>query len=327
MNNLRDISLTEEYSTLFGYTEDEFNHYFGEYIAKGISDSGMTREDYLAALRRKYDGYRFTPRQKDALYNPVSIGSFFADGGIDLNNYWIDTGGMLLLMNVAKKVRFDISKDAARAIDKENITTFDILAMASNNISSAKYRSLLFQSGYLTIKGVDEDNKNLLLLDFPNEEVATAYSKNILSLYGGETAADTFSELKIDKCFADGRVGDAIDRLKSIYEAIPYDLSKHADELYYSSIFFSSMKALGALIGSEIETKNGRADAILKADKHIYIFEFKHDQSADIALKQIHDKGYANQFASDSSKTVHLVGVNFSSSEKNINEWKEEVLA
>ena len=327
MNNLRDISLTEEYSTLFGYTEDELNHYFAEYIANGISDSGMTREDYIAALRRKYDGYRFTPRQKDALYNPVSIGSFFADGGIDLNNYWIDTGGMLLLMNVAKKVRFDISKDVARAIDKENITTFDILAMASNNISSAKYRSLLFQSGYLTIKGVDEDNKNLLLLDFPNEEVATAYSKNILSLYGGETAADTFSELKIDKCFADGRVGDAIDRLKSIYEAIPYDLSKHADELYYSSIFFSSMKALGALIGSEIETKNGRADAILKEDKHIYIFEFKHDQSADMALKQIHDKGYANQFASDSSKTVHLVGINFSSREKNINEWKEEILA
>ena len=326
MNNLRDISLTEEYSTLFGFTEDELNHYFAEYIAKGISDSGMTREEYLAALRRKYDGYRFTPRQKDALYNPVSIGSFFADGGIDLNNYWIDTGGMMLLMNVAKKVRFDISKDVARAIDKENITTFDILAMASNNISSAKYRSLLFQSGYLTIKGVDEDNKNLLLLDFPNEEVATAYSKNILSLYGGETAADTFSELKIDKCFADGRVGDAIDRLKSIYEAIPYDLSKHADELYYSSIFFSSMKALGALIGSEIETKNGRVDAILKADKHIYVFEFKHDQSADIALKQIHDKGYANQFASDSSKTVHLVGINFSSSEKNINEWKEEIL-
>ena len=327
MNNLRDISLTEEYSTLFGYTEDELNHYFAEYIEKGISDSGMTREEYKAALRRKYDGYRFTPRQKDALYNPVSIGSFFADGGIDLNNYWIDTGNMMLLMNVAKKVRFDISKDAARAIDKENITTFDILAMASNNISSAKYRSLLFQSGYLTIKGVDEDNKNLLLLDFPNEEVATAYSKNILSLYGGETAADTFSELKIDKCFADGRVGDAIDRLKSIYEAIPYDLSKHADELYYSSIFFSSMKALGAVIGSEIETKNGRVDAILKAEKHIYIFEFKHDQSADIALKQIHDKGYANQFASDSSKTVHLVGINFSSSEKNINEWKEEVLA
>ena len=86
------------------------------------------------------------------------------------------------------------------------------------------------------------------------------------------------------------------------------------------------MKALGALIGSEIETKNGRADAILKADKHIYVFEFKHDQSADIALNQIHDKGYADQFASDSSKTVLLVGINFFSSEKNINEWKEEIL-
>ena len=326
MNNLNDISMDKEYASLFGYTDEEIGSYFGEYIDKGITATGMSQDEYIAALRKKYDGYRFSPYSEIAVYNPVSIGLFFSKGGENFNNYWIETGGMMLLMNVAKKVRFDISKDVARAIDIENITTFDILAMASNDIDSAAYRSLLFQSGYLTIKGVDEDNKNLLLLDFPNEEVATAYSKNILSLYGGETAADTFSELKIDKCFADGRVGDAIDRLKSIYEAIPYDLSKHADELYYSSIFFSSMKALGALIGSEIETKNGRADAILKAEKHIYIFEFKHDQSADIALKQIHDKGYANQFASDSSKTVHLVGINFSSSEKNINEWKEEIL-
>ena len=327
MNNLRDISMNEEYATLFGYTDEEIGSYFAEYIEKGLAATAMTREEYMSKLAEKYDGYRFSPESNTAVYNPVSIGSFFADGGKLFNNYWIDTGNMKLLMDVAKKVRFDISKDVARAIDKDNITTFDILAMASKNISSAKYRSLLFQSGYLTIKGVDEDNKNLLLLDFPNDEVATAYSKNILELYAGETTADTLSELKIDKCFADGRLKDAIDRLKSIYESIPYDLLKNADELYYSSIFFSTMKALGAEIGSEIETKNGRVDAILKTEKHIYVFEFKRDQSADIALKQIHEKGYANQFDVDrKTKTVHLVGINFSSKEKNISEYKEEIL-
>ena len=327
MNNLNDISMNEDYATLFGYTDEEIGLYFAEYIEKGLKATGMSREEYMSKLAEKYDGYRFSPESNTAVYNPVSIGSFFADGGKLFNNYWIDTGNMKLLMDVAKKVRFDISKDVARAIDKDNITTFDILAMASKNISSAKYRSLLFQSGYLTIKGVDEDNKNLLLLDFPNDEVATAYSKNILELYAGETTADTLSELKIDKCFADGRLKDAIDRLKSIYESIPYDLLKNADELYYSSIFFSTMKALGAEIGSEIETKNGRVDAILKTEKHIYVFEFKRDQSADIALKQIHDKGYANQFDVDRrTKTVHLVGINFSSNEKNISEYKEEIL-
>ena len=327
MNNLNDISMNEDYATLFGYTDEEIGLYFAEYIEKGLKATGMSREEYMPKLANKYDGYRFSPESDIAVYNPVSIGSFFSDGGKLFKNYWIDTGNMKLLMDVAKKVRFDISKDVARAIDVDNITTFDILAMASKNISSAKYRSLLFQSGYLTIKGVDEDNSNLLLLDFPNEEVATAYSKNILELYAGETTSDTFSELKIDKCFADGRVKDAIDRLKSIYEALPYDLAKNADELYYSSIFFSTMKALGAEIGSEIETKNGRVDAILKTEKHIYVFEFKRDQSADIALRQIHDKGYANQFDVDrKTKTVHLVGINFSSKEKNITEYKEEIL-
>ena len=326
MNNLNDISMDKEYASFFGYTDEEIGSYFGEYIEKGISATGMPREEYLAALKKKYDGYRFSPDTEIAVYNPVSIGLFFSKGGKYFNNYWIDTGGMMLLMEVAKKVRFDISKDAARVISSGDITSFDILEMASSDVTSSEYRSLLFQTGYLTIKGIDPDDTSLLLLDFPNNEVSEAYSKSILALYGGKQSEKVFLESKIAKCFADGHLGDAINKLKSIYEAIPYDLSKHADELYYSSIFFSSMKALGALIGSEIETKNGRADAILKEDKHIYIFEFKHDQSADIALKQIHDKGYANQFASDSSKTVHLVGINFSSSEKNISEWKEEIL-
>ena len=326
MNNLRDISMSEEYSTLFGYTEDELSHFFAEYIEKGISDSGMTRKEYLAVLARKYDGYRFTPRQKNALY-PVSIGNFFSDGGIDLNNYWIDSGNMMLLMEVAKKVRFDISKDVARAINKGDITSFDILEMASSDVTSSEYRSLLFQTGYLTITGIDPDDSSLLLLDFPNKEVSEAYSKSIIALYGGKQSEKVFAESKIAKCFADGRTSEAIERLKSIYEAIPYDLAKHANELYYSSIFFSSMKALGAEIGNEIETKNGRVDAILKTDKNIYVFEFKLDQSADTALRQIHDKGYANQFDADKKiKTVHLVGINFSSREKNIDEWKEEIL-
>lgn len=327
MNNLRDISMSEEYSTLFGYTEDELSHFFAEYIEKGISDSGMTRKEYLAVLARKYDGYRFTPRQKNALYNPVSIGNFFSDGGIDLNNYWIDSGNMMLLMEVAKKVRFDISKDVARAINKGDITSFDILEMASSDVTSSEYRSLLFQTGYLTITGIDPDDSSLLLLDFPNKEVSEAYSKSIIALYGGKQSEKVFAESKIAKCFADGRTSEAIERLKSIYEAIPYDLAKHANELYYSSIFFSSMKALGAEIGNEIETKNGRVDAILKTDKNIYVFEFKLDQSADTALRQIHDKGYANRFDTDKKiKTVHLVGINFSSREKNIDEWKEEIL-
>ena len=327
MNNLNDISMDKEYATLFGYTEDELEYYFAEYIEKGLKATGLSYDKYMLKLAEKYDGYRFSPKSNTAVYNPVSIGLFFSKGADSFDNYWIDTGNMKLLMDVAKKVRFDMAKDVASRISRDSITVFDILEIAKSNVSLTSYRSLLFQSGYLTISGVVDRQGKILTLDFPNEEVSEAYSKSILELYVGRDAKEGFTTSDIQLYFEEGNTRDAIETVKAIYESIPYDLSKNADELYYSSIFFSSMKALGAQIGSEIETKNGRVDAILKTEKHIYVFEFKRDESADIALRQIHEKGYANQFDVDrKTKTVHLVGINFSSKEKNINEWKEEIL-
>ena len=327
MNNLNDISMDKEYATLFGYTEDELEYYFAEYIEKGLKATGLSYDKYMLKLAEKYDGYRFSPKSNTAVYNPVSIGLFFSKGADSFDNYWIDTGNMKLLMDVAKKVRFDMAKDVASRISRDSITVFDILEIAKSNVSLTSYRSLLFQSGYLTISGVVDRQGKILTLDFPNEEVSEAYSKSILELYVGRDAKEGFTTSDIQLYFEEGNTRDAIETVKAIYESIPYDLSKNADELYYSSIFFSSMKALGAQIGSEIETKNGRVDAILKTEKHIYVFEFKRDESADIALRQIHEKGYANQFDVDrKTKTVHLVGINFSSKEKNISEYKEEIL-
>ena len=327
MNNLNDISMDKEYATLFGYTEDELEYYFAEYIEKGLKATGLSYDKYMLKLAEKYDGYRFSPKSNTAVYNPVSIGLFFSEGADSFDNYWIDTGNMKLLMDVAKKVRFDIAKDVASRISRDSITVFDILEIAKSNVSLTSYRSLLFQSGYLTISGVVDRQGKILTLDFPNEEVSEAYSKSILELYVGRDAKEGFTTSDIQLYFEEGNTGDAIETVKAIYESIPYDLSKNADELYYSSIFFSSMKALGAQIGSEIETKNGRVDAILNTERHIYVFEFKRDESANIALKQIHDKGYANQFDVDrKTKIVHLVGINFSSKEKNITEYKEEIL-
>ena len=180
INNLIDISLDKRYSALFGYTEEEVKHYFSEYIEEGMKKTGLSYDEYMNKLRKNYGGYRFAPRQKETLYNPVSIGLFFSKGGEHFVNYWIETGGMKVLMDVTKKVNSKIANDVARIIDRQNITTFDILAMAANSIGSAKYRSLLFQTGYLTIKGIDEDCSNLLILDFPNEEVAEAYTERLL---------------------------------------------------------------------------------------------------------------------------------------------------
>ena len=182
INNLYDISLDKRYSALFGYTEEEVKHYFSEYIEEGMKKTGLSYDEYMEKLRKNYGGYRFAPRQKETLYNPVSIGLFFSDGGECFDNYWIETGGMQVLMDVTKKVSFDITKDVATKISREKITVFDILSMAKTNISLTSYRSLLFQTGYLTIKGIDEDCSNLLILDFPNEEVARTYAKRLLPM-------------------------------------------------------------------------------------------------------------------------------------------------
>ena len=325
MNNLNDISLNDDYSLLFGYTENELEHYFGDYIEKGMKSLRLSRKGYLAKVKRKYDGNRFTPRQKATVYNPVSIGSFFFNGGIDFDNYWINTGTTKLLMDVAKHIDFDISKDITTPISKSDITVFDILEMASNTVSPYKYKSLLFQSGYLTIKGISNNNPNAYILDFPNEEVAESYSVNLLAAYSGDNSAGLFRASGISSSFSNGETESAIEEIKKIYASIPYDLLKKADEAHYSTAFFCMMKALGANIGSELETSKGRIDAVLENKKHVYIFEFKYNKTADIALSQIHETKYYEPYIAGKKK-VHLIGMNFSSKEKNINEWKEEIL-
>ena len=325
MNNLIDLSFIREYATLFGFTEEEVKHYFSEYIEQGIKRTGLSYDEYMAKLEKKYNGNRFSPDSEVTVYNPVSIGLFFFYGGEKFDNYWVETGGMKLLMDVAKHIDFDISKDITTPISKSDITVFDILEMSSNTVSPYKYKSLLFQSGYLTIKGISKNNPNAYILDFPNEEVAESYSVNLLAAYSGDNSAGIFQASGISSSFSNGETESAIEEIKRIYASIPYDLLKMADEAHYSTAFFCMMKALGANIGSELETSKGRIDAVLENKTHIYIFEFKYNKTADEALSQIHETQYYEPYLREGKK-VHLIGMNFSSKEKNINEWKEEIL-
>ena len=324
MNNLSDISLSDDYSLLFGYTELELEHYFGQYIEKGMRALGVSRKRYLERVKRKYDGNRFTPRQREAIYNPVSIGSFFFNGGIDFDNYWINTGATKLIMDVARYIGFDISKDITTPISKSDIAAFDILEMASNTVSAYAYKSLLFQCGYLTIRSMNRRG-DIFVLDFPNEEVAEAYSENLLAAYTGKNTESLFKGSDLRSSFDDGNTIEAIEKLRAVYASIAYDLLRDAGEAHYSTAFFCMMKALGARIGSEIETSRGRIDAVLENRRHVYIFEFKYNKTASEALKQIVETKYYEPYMA-SKKKIHLVGMNFSSSDRNINEWKEEIM-
>ncbi|MDD7200740.1 MAG: AAA family ATPase [Sphaerochaetaceae bacterium] len=184
LNNLRNITMHPRYATLFGYTQEELEKNFADYIDKGVVATGMGKDTYLATLKRQYDGYCFCDGC-ETVYNPVSTGNFFDDGGSRFINYWIDTGGnMQLVMDVAKKVGFDLGHDLETPVDRSFLGTFDILSLRSMKMSTMELMALLEQSGYLTIAPRTPVGSQLIWLDFPNEEVRSAFTTRLLAQQG-----------------------------------------------------------------------------------------------------------------------------------------------
>ena len=327
MNNLRDISMSDEYATMFGYTQKELEDNFEEYIEQGIKATGNNRETYLNELKYMYDGYRFAPGA-ETVYNPVSVGSFFDEGGKDFNSYWIDTGGTKLLMDIAKKVRFNIAEDLDKPASKSKIASFDIIEMTTGNLTSLKYKALLLQSGYLTIKDTEKKG-NDLYLGYPNKEVQEALSLRFLEVYGGEEVGDNFNSDDLINQFSTGNTKGIIDNLFSVYAAIPYREGQKQIEADYQGMFYAMMIVIHAEVYLEVLTNKGRIDAVVKTPEHVYVIEFKKDESAKKALEQIKDKGYYEQYkawSNNATRKVHLLGINFSTKERNITNWKEEIL-
>lgn len=326
MNNLKDISMNEEYANMFGYTGEELEKNFRENIKKGIDATGLTKKEYLKALKAKYDGYCFYPNT-ETVYNPISINNFFFDGGKVFGNYWTESGQSNLLTNIAKKVHFDVDSSLAEPILANTISTFDIIEMAKTNISLEAYKALLFQSGYLTI--TKSHNYKTLFLDYPNGEVREAFSLMLVHNVYLKSQNGIFSPSKAEIALDEGQLEKLINLIKPIFASIPYhEYKSNQNEAFYHSIFHTLLMALGATINSEIATNKGRIDTIVKTDKHIYLFEFKLNQSATDALKQIKDRGYDDQFKEwkKLGKTVHLIGISFSTEEKNITDWVEETI-
>ncbi len=326
MNNLEDISMDERYANMFGYTQKELESNFSEYIDEGSKATGLERTAYLSQMKNQYDGYRFVP-EAEPVYNPVSIGMFFLKGGKTFDNYWAETGNTKLIMDIAKKVQFDISKDVSEPISKSSISSFDIVQMASKDVSDSKYKALLFQSGYLTISSSSADFQ-VLTLDFPNAEVRESFASSLLDVYAGDAAKDEFMPSLLFNAFVTGNTEKAINHLKSIYASIPYSISGDSNEHTWHYAFHCMMKAIGADLSSEVMSSKGRADCVLRAVDNIYVIELKRNSNAKSALEQIRKKGYVEQFRDLMPKcSIHLLGISFNSKERNISDWAEEVLS
>lgn len=317
MNNLNDLSLNRNYATMLGYTQEELEHYFKEGIDEGLAGLGLTREDYLRKVKEWYDGYRFAP-MAETVYNPVAIGFLFDQNGVVFNSFWSTTGGSKLLYDLANGSNFNVETDIEKNFLVDKFSAHDIVDLANGNITKDKYNSLLFQSGYLTIADSKLDGR-LLSFDFPNKDVSEFFTDVLLPLYVGEE--NKYKTGNLMALLADGDVESFVEEVKAMFASVPYD-TRDRYEHSYEVGFYCMLRAIGANVNAEVPTNKGRIDVSLELGDHIYIFEFKVGKTAEEALSQIKQNGYAEKYNAPryKGKTLHLVGVSFSESDRNVDQ-------
>ena len=314
LNQLRDISMTEDYATICGITQSEMEKAFEPEIQKMANKFSISYNECLTELNRMYDGYRFN-QNSEGLYNPFSLINSLADS--NLGNYWFATGTPTFLLKKLKENDFDPKKFST---DKISEFQDDLQDYRSDNPDPIP---LFYQSGYLTIKGYNF-KLNSYYLGYPNDEVRYSFLKCLVPLFTGSKMAT--NSLCIDEFYEDIQNGDVdsiLAHFKLLFARLPYS-TKPSDtviEQNFQNIIYIVFILLGQFVNAEQHYSFGRADCVLQTANYVYIFEFKRDKSADEALKQIEDKKYAEPFASYKRKILKI-GVNFNSKEKNIDEWK-----
>ena len=306
LNNLTDLSIHPKFSTLVGYTQTELEQYFEEGLQELIGVLAPTHADLLQLVKTWYNGYSWDG--KNFVYNPFSILSFFGAG--EFQNFWFSTGTPTFLVNLLKNRNFynlgksEVGQAAFDSFDIENIDTY----------------SLLFQTGYLTIKA--KEPFGLYILDYPNREVKDSMLQYLIAGFSkGSYAQSTPIVLKLRKAFLENNFEKIIGIINSLFKSIPSHIFIKDKEAYYHSVVFLVFQYLGQFIEAEVHTSDGRIDAVVQTDTHIYVIEFKLDESADIALQQIQEKGYIQKYQ-QSDKDLVGVGINFSSTSKSVEGWE-----
>ena len=313
-NQPYDLSLDENYSAICGITHKELMDYFTDDIKKFADKEGVSFDEMLAELIKWYDSYLFHERGTK-VFNPVSLFSAFKAG--DLQNYWYQTGTPTVLMKRIHNSTFDI-----RTLKRDVAYSKDELKDYKDDEFKTDLVPLLYYTGYLTIKEYDKQFRSYTL-GFPNHEVELSFFLSLAKEFYCSAQKPNgldYSEFKEDFRHAD--IESVIERLKALFCTLPYanDKSAKLAERDFQNVIYLLFTILGEFIISEPHFSKGRADSILINNDYVYIFEFKVDKDAQTALNQIDVKNYAGRFKMDGKK-IFKIGVNFSSTEKNITEW------
>lgn len=308
LNNLNDISMTIAFVTMLGYTQEECQTYFSEYIEAFAQTLSCSPHDILQKLTEYYNGYRFS-KSPNKVYNPFAILKAFAE--MDFGNYWFETGTPSFLINILQEQHYPLPQIENLSVDESSFRSYEI--------EHLNPEAILFQTGYVTIKHYDDD---LFTLAYPNREVKQAFLRHLyFAVSGNPQRKDSSQILKLSQFLRQEAFDAFFETIEAIFASIPYSLNTRQDEAYFHTMFYLMVSASGASSRNEVLTSRGRIDLEVEFPEKAFLIEFKCDQNAKAAIKQIQDKGYADKFKA-SSKKVILLGINFGTEQRNVKEWK-----
>ena len=311
LNNLFNISMYDQYSAICGISSNELHTQMLPDVEMLAERLHLSVDDTFALLKKKYDGYHFSENSED-VYNPFSLIKALASQKI--GDYWFESGTPTYIIKLLQKYNVglrDLSGQDA------GVSDFDV---SPENMTTAL--PLLYQSGYLTIKHYDP-MINLYTLGYPNEEVRTGMIRSLCANYliPAEGTNSSFV-IKFVKAVVADDMEQAFTLMRAYLAGVSYRLSNKT-ERDVQTIFYLVFSLIGGFINVEEESSHGRADVVITLPSTVYVMELKFDGSADAALRQIDDKGYLIPYSADGKRLVK-VGVNYSSEERTITEWRIE---
>lgn len=312
-NQPKDISMYDQYEALCGITEEELHCRFAEPIREMAVLEGCSDAEMQQRLKQHYDGYHFGEKMLD-IYNPFSILNAFDSKKI--RDFWFSTGTPTYLIRLMNHFHEGIDQLTDRYYSLEEFINYK---------ADVEYPlPMIYQSGYLTIKDYDK-RRQTFLLDFPNNEVKNGFLIMVASNYLKTNV--NVSNIAQDLVFAleDGEQDSFRKILTSFLASIPYSMRRKDNERererYFQYTFYLLLRLMSVYtVYIEKEQSEGRVDCIVETPKYVYIFEFKLDGSAEQALQQIENKGYARPYETD-ERTIYKIGVNFSSATGTIEDW------
>jgi len=310
LNNLYDLSMAPQYATLLGYTQPELEKYFAPYVQRFAEQSGLAVETVLAQLKHTYDGYRFS-RRAVSVYNPFS--TLNALSTVEFRHYWFETGTPTFLIKLLRERHYPI-------LQLEGFQAQEML-FGTYNLEDLQLEALLFQTGYVTIKDVQGTNYTL---GYPNYEVKAAFVAHLLYAFAGphkQPVSALVGQLML--CLQREDFTAFGETIQALFAHIPYPQVVHQDEAHFHALFYLMVAASGMQADPELLTNQGRIDLAVELSDHVFVMEFKCNQSTQVALQQIQDKGYADRYQ-QSGKRVFLLGFNFSTEKRNLVDWDVE---